>query len=301
VVYDAIIIGAGVSGLACAIKLKQLGKSCLVLEKSSLLSSKACGGGVTNKALSLLTSLNIHVSEFLNCDAKIVTKTKQFFFDGSVKVFDYTKQPTAVKYSIGIKRESFDSILLNHAMQAGIEIIKDYQVDKVSFDNFVHVDDYVGKKLVYATGGVLGIQQHNIVGTKTLGISINIEAEMNLSDNVFYFYIAADYCGGYAWVFPNGTNSWNIGVWQKGDFKSLKANFENFYANTIDNKVIRLISKESPKAGYICCGNPSQYIKEDNSYYIGECAGFASNQNGEGIYQALLSGISVATDMCDDL
>lgn len=296
-VYDAIIIGAGVSGLSCAIKLKELGKSCVVLEKSSLTTAKACGGGITNKALSLLALLDIHTSEFLDRDAKIVTKTKQFFSDGSIKVFDYTRQPTAIKYAIGIKRQNFDAVLLKHAVKAGADIIRDYHIDNISCDSFVHVDDFVGKTLVYATGGVLGNQQNNVNSIKTLGMSINIEAVMNLSDNVFYFYIDDVYCGGYAWVFPNGTNRWNIGVWQKGNFKSLKENFEQFYANTLSNKVTCFISKDSPKSGYICCGDVEGFLKKDNVYYVGECVGFASDQNGEGIYQAILSGIAVATDI----
>lgn len=300
-VYDAIIIGAGVSGLACAIKLKQLGKACLVLEKSSLLDSKACGGGVTNKALSLLETLDIHTSDFLNGDAKIVTKTKQFFTDGSVKIFDYTKQAPLVKYSVGIKREKFDYILFNRAMQAGIKIIKNYQFENVFFDDYVHVDDFTGKKLAYATGGALMGCHKNIQCIKTFGMSIDIQAEMELSDNVFYFYIDETYCGGYAWVFPNGTNGWNIGVWQKSGFKSLKENFENFYSNTIATKGVHFISKGSSKSGYIYCGNAIEFLKKDSTYYLGECAGFASDQNGEGIYQAVLSGISVATDMCRDL
>lgn len=144
------------------------------------------------------------------------------------------------------------------------------------------------------------INKNNLNSAKTLGMSINIEAEMNLTDNVFYFYIDDAYCGGYAWVFPNGTNRWNIGVWQKGDFRSLKENFEQFYANTLSNKVTRFISKESPKSGYICCGNADEYLKKENVYYIGECAGFASDQNGEGIYQAVLSGMTAATDICNN-
>lgn len=185
-------------------------------------------------------------------------------------------------------------------MKAGVEIIRDYHVESIFYDSFVHVDDFVGKTLVYATGGVLGNQQNNLNSTKTLGMSINIEAEMNLTDNVFYFYIDDTYYGGYAWVFPNGTNRWNIGVWQKGDFRSLKENFEQFYANTLSNKVTRFISKESPKSGYICCGNAEEYLKKDNVYYVGECAGIASDQNGEGIYQAVLSGIKAATDICNN-
>ena len=80
----------------------------------------------------------------------------------------------------------------------------------------------------------------------------------------------------------------------------LKENFEQFYANTLSNKVTRFISKESPKSGYICCGNAEEYLKKDNVYYVGECAGIASDQNGEGIYQAVLSGIKAATDICNN-
>lgn len=296
-VYDAIIIGAGVSGLSCAIKLNELGKSCVVLEKGSLAIAKACGGGITNKALSLLASLDIHTGDFLEHDAKIVTKTKQFFSDGNIKVYDYTKQFTTIKYSIGIKRQNFDYVLVKRATKAGIKIIRDYHIDKISCDSFVRVDDFVGKTLVYATGGVFGNQPNYVNSTKTLGISIDIEAEMNLSDNVFYFYIDDVYYGGYAWVFPNGTNRWNIGVWQKGNFRFLKENFEQFCANTLANKVTHFISKDAPKSGYICCGNTEEYLKKNKVYYVGECAGFASNQNGEGIYQAILSGVAAATDI----
>lgn len=44
-------------------------------------------GGITNKALLLLALLDINTSDFLAHDAKIVTKTKQFFVDGSIKLF----------------------------------------------------------------------------------------------------------------------------------------------------------------------------------------------------------------------
>lgn len=145
-IYDVIIIGAGVVGLSCAIKLRQLGKTCLIIEKRSLSESKACGGGIANKALSLLTALNIHTSEFLTNDAKIITKSKQFFSDGSIKVFDYSKQSTAVKYSIGIQRNLFDNIMLNHALIADVKIVKNYNVRKIYTRKYVHVDDYIGKK-----------------------------------------------------------------------------------------------------------------------------------------------------------
>jgi len=301
VIYDVIIIGAGVAGLSCAIKLRQLGKTCLVIEKSSLSAAKACGGGITNKALSLLSALNIHTSEFLNNDAKIITKSKQFFSDGSIKVFDYSKQPTAVKYSIGIQRNLFDTIMLNHALEAGVEIVKDYNARKIYASKYVHVDDYIGKKLVYATGASLNTLIHSEKCIKTLGMSMNVAAEMDLSDNVYYFYIDKDYCGGYAWVFPNGTDKWNVGVWQKNDFMSLRKNFENFYTNTFMSKIKHLIHEEIPKSGYIYCGNSEIYKKQNNIYYIGECTGFASEQNGEGIYHAIFSGTSAANEMYCEL
>ena len=34
-IYDVVIIGAGPGGLACAIKAKELGQSCLILEKGT--------------------------------------------------------------------------------------------------------------------------------------------------------------------------------------------------------------------------------------------------------------------------
>mgnify|MGYP005761026321 CR=1 FL=1 len=154
---------------------------------------------------------------------------------------------------------------------------------------------------MYATGASSNAFSHSEKCIKTLGMSMNVEAEMDISDNVYYFYIDKDYCGGYAWVFPNGTNKWNVGVWQKDNFKFLKKNFENFYTNTFMGKVKHLIHKHIPKSGYIYCGNSKIYVKQNRIYYIGECSGFASEQNGEGIYHAILSGTSAANEMYCEL
>lgn len=295
-VYDAIIIGAGIAGLSCAIKMRQLGKTCIVLEKTSLLISKPCGGGVTNRALSLLNTLNIQIDELLNLDAKVIKKSYQIF-DENVKVFDYTKQSTAVKCAVGIDRHSLDSILVNHAMNEGAVIIKNCHVKEISYGTYVQVDKYLGRTVVIATGGFSSLLPNKPICTKSLGISMDIEAEMDFENDAFYFYFLEKYAEGYAWIFPNGTNKWNIGVWQKKDFNRVKTKFKQFSEIIFDEKAKCIVHKKNPKIGFICCGDNAEFKKENNTYYIGECIGFASDQTGEGIYHAILSGSLAANDI----
>ena len=294
-IYDAIVIGAGVAGLTCAMKLKQLGKSCIILEKRSLTTAKACGGGITNNALSLLSTLGIHTNEFLNADAKIITKVNQSFPDGTTEIYYYKNSNTKIKHSVGIRRKKFDEILLSHAAKNKIRIITGFDTNQIINNNYIHINDYIGRNLIYATGSMQ--QYYPSTYLKTFGISTELKAEMNVSDNTFYFFIDKSYYGGYAWIFPNGTNCWNIGVWQRNHFKLLKENFKKFYTTILTEKITHFTSIELPKSGSIHCGNKEIYIKYNNVYYIGECIGFASEQNGEGIYQAILSGISAAMDL----
>jgi flavin-dependent dehydrogenase len=52
--WDAIVVGAGPAGCACACDLASAGRSVLLLDKSEFPRMKACAGGLTMKTVRAL-------------------------------------------------------------------------------------------------------------------------------------------------------------------------------------------------------------------------------------------------------
>ena len=77
--YDAIIVGAGPAGCACAYELKSHNKSVLLLDKHSFPRHKPCAGGITKKAL---MELPIDISHLIQHDSYEMV----FRFDKNKKV-----------------------------------------------------------------------------------------------------------------------------------------------------------------------------------------------------------------------
>ncbi len=74
--YDVIIIGAGPSGLSCAIELQKSEKSILLLEKNKIIGPKICAGGLTTKIKNLGYSLDIADKLFSSIKINVPRKSK---------------------------------------------------------------------------------------------------------------------------------------------------------------------------------------------------------------------------------
>ena len=266
--YDVVILGAGVAGIACAITLKEFGVSCIVLNAEA--ETKACGGGITDKALDLLKLLGIT---------------------------DYTSRHS-IGYSLGISRERFDSILHDKAIDKGVEILEIEKNCCVKKDDYLSVNGITCKYLVYAMGATSNkkiILKKNI--KRTFGLSMEVNAELDIKDDAFYFYMENNETfGDYGWIFPIGTNRWSVGVWRRDTSFLTKDYFDSFYKKVFQPKINLLYSKGKLKGGYINCGE-NKFYKSDKEYYIGDCGGCSNITNGEGIFQALKSGIEAAKDI----
>ena len=293
--YDVVILGAGVAGIACAITLKEFGVSCIVLNAEA--ETKACGGGITDKALDLLKLLGIDPIEFIEKGAKVIKRSKQIYKNGKIRITDYTSRHS-IGYSLGISRERFDSILHDKAVDKGVEILEIEKNCCVKKDDYLSVNGITCKYLVYAIGATSNkkiILKKNI--KRTFGLSMEVNAELDIKDDAFYFFMENNETfGDYGWIFPIGTNRWSVGVWRRDASFLTKDYFDSFYKKVFQPKINLLYSKGKLKGGYINCGE-NKFYKSDKEYYIGDCGGCSNITNGEGIFQALKSGIEAAKDI----
>lgn len=137
-----IIIGAGASGLACAIRLRQLNKAddVIVLEKSEQAGRKilATGNGRCN-----LSNINAHGSDrVLDFFSSLGLVTRS---DEEGRIYPYSNQATTVL-----------DILLDKCNELGVKIITDCTVEDINTDLYIITSKgvYRADNAVVACGGM---------------------------------------------------------------------------------------------------------------------------------------------------
>ena len=115
---DTAIIGGGPAGISCAIRLRQLGVPCVVIERSTYPRRKTCGGMMTEKTYNAFEKL-------LGDDAGDLTSV---ICESANEVSLYNGREMLAKARVskifrGVRREVFDAYLAEkHRLRGGIII-----------------------------------------------------------------------------------------------------------------------------------------------------------------------------------
>jgi len=160
-IYDIIVLGAGPSGIMCAITAARNGKKVLILEKLPKIGTKlkATGGGKCN-----LTNM-LNIEDFM----ADFGKNGRFIRD-AISAFD---NKALIKFfsSIGVKTDAKDGFrvfpnshnsqtvliaLEDEMKRLDIEVICSYKVQNIEVQNskIIGVDKFKSKNIVIATGGM---------------------------------------------------------------------------------------------------------------------------------------------------
>lgn len=286
--YDVIIIGAGPAGLSCAIQLGKSGLQVLVLEKRKSLRGKVCGDGLTVRAIKDLSLLEIDPTQIAGKKVlrKVVSKNGVTDETSFEELFGF-------EYEYGVSRDIFDECLLEHAINNGVEIVFNSNVESIikSKDICIVNNAYKGKNVVIACGAIGG---YTIGGIKPpskipIGMSSRIIGETEYDDDAFYYFYDDKYGNGYAWLFPVGEKIWNVGVWSS-DKKEIKKLYVEFEKRIFAEKILY---DRVPKGALI--GATCEKINSESEYLcIGDSAFNADFYTGEGISFAIENGIDVA-------
>ena len=283
--FDVIIVGAGPAGAISAYTLAKKGLRTLILEKEKLPRYKVCGGALQHKVLNVLPF-----------DISPVIEASIFKFDFSYRLGNLISKKSNKPLMYCIRRECFDSFLVEKAIEQGAIIFDDHHVISLNLSNkkikvVTKTSEFECDVLVGADGAN-SIVANSVNCLQSIEKSLGIQYEMIAKDTIHddkKETVLLDWGSlpsGYAWLFPK-SGFYSVGAGGPLSIgKTLKPYLKRFieYSNT---------AHLTPKhfRGHIL---PSRGLKtrivKGTILLTGDSAGLVDPFTGEGIYQALVSG-----------
>ncbi len=308
--YDVIIIGAGPGGCSAASFLSKAGHDVLIIDRARFPRDKTCGDGLSVTALAMLERIGILGEiEALNpwkCDGVILTSPDDVVMRGHSPA-----APGRYNYGYVIPRKIFDTILFEHVRGLPHVTVK----EECAFKDFI----YEGKKIRGIRGrqgnDELEVRCEFIIGADGVHSSVARKLGNHKDSSIKKAFAVRAYFDnvdglehcislhyekailpGYAWIFPTGERSANVGVGlicQDNSAKNIKNLFEIFIRQ---NKFARemlahaVMVEGSLKGAHLSTGTMGVKRSFGNVLLVGDAAGFVDALTGEGIYYALKSG-----------
>ncbi len=294
-IKDVLIVGAGAAGSSAAFHLANKGISVSLLEKNQQPNPKPCGGGMASS-----------VQQWFPFEMKPIV-------EDVIKTVEFTwnlSDPVVADLSDSepfwiIRREKLDFFLQNKAINAGVELIKPFKVNKINKEKElwkISSEDgrYVeGKTLIIADGSNspwpkvfnLGPKKQRHAST----LSIRLKGKGKLKNNTarFEFGLVRH---GFAWAFPLQEEiSLGIGTFLDQNQK-INSNFIlNQLLPDLGFSVNDGIRIETP----LRIWNGHNNLHSEGILAIGDAASLCDPFLAEGIRPALMSGY-VAANCIDD-
>lgn len=293
--YDLIIVGAGPAGSTLAKALEGSGKRALLIDKQAFPRDKTCAGWVTP---SVIEALGIDLADYGNGRTLQPIRRFQIGMMGQTAVEN--DHGSVVSY--GIRRCEFDDYLLertNTPKQLGTPVKNITRKE----GNWVVNDTWSAPLIVGAGGHFCPVAK--LVGDgpgshETVVAAKEIEFEMTQEQakaceargDTPELWFCKD-LKGYAWVFRKG-NYLNIGLGREDNHK-LTEHLQDFVeAMKAKGKVPADLPSRFKGHAYLLYNHAGRSLLDDGLLLIGDAAGLAYTQSGEGIRPAIESALLAA-------
>ena len=292
---ETIIIGGGPAGSACARRLVQNGRDVLVLDKARFPRVKLCAGWITTKAMA---DLEFTPADYPHPILELDIRTHFFALPFALNWF-----PTeGANYSI--RRIEFDDWLLRRSGAQTVE--HEAKTIRRDGERYVIDDQFACTYLVGAGGTMCPVRRAFFAPREKSRQIVTLEKEFAYParDDTCHLYFFRRGLIGYAWIVPKGNGFVNLGLGGKAKyFKSSGARIQTHFRAFLDDLVAEKRLDAATAADVQETGHPYFLfayrgdIKRDNCFLIGDSAGLASVDLGEGIGPAVESGRLAAREI----
>lgn len=293
---DVGIIGAGPAGLAAAIMLRRLGvPNVVIVDRQDFPRDKTCGSAISPKGIKVLETLGM--LEEISAHAQWINGMRLVTPAGrDIRLIGQSDA------ALICNRRVFDELLLRHAQSLGVVFKPEVQVEHlltrddrvIGFQAkgelptkaaFTVVADGAKSRFALERGPRRNLQ--TIMGWWNNFDHRSSEIEMIFDEMVAPLY---------GWLFPESETRVNIGICYEDP--KLEKNGRALFQAFLDKHFADRIARAQPSEAWK--GHPISYsvrigrLTSPGRFVIGEAARMTHPATGEGIYQAMSSGIAAA-------
>lgn len=292
---DVLIIGGGPAGSTCARELTRAGYNVTILDKQTFPRDKVCAGWVTP---AVMQSLNVDLDDYAqnNTLQPITAFRTSRIGDNDI----YTRYGDVVSY--GIRRREFDDYLLR---RSGANLRLGEKLQSIEEDNGEWIiNGEIRTPLVVGAGG------HYCPVARYMGAKLGA-SELPVAAQEIEFALSPEQLNecpvdaetpelfftpdlkGYGWIFRKG-DYLNIGLGRQ-DNRKLSSHVEDFVKQLQkQGRVPADLPEKFNGHAYLLYPDAPRKIVADRMFLIGDAAGLAYPQSGEGIRPAIESGMLAA-------
>ncbi len=294
-----VIVGAGPAGSATAMGLRRRGvDGVLLLERARFPRPKACGGGLSPVAISLLRKIGL--GERVVDRAHPVRSLRFVGPDRDETIMQGT--PAAV-----MNRAALDAALLDEARRLGAEVREAFAVREL-------IREPAGQGRPGRVVGVAGAGERIAADVVVLADGAHSRFSSDPRPRDIVTTIMGWYEGFdappdrmemiydrrllpyYAWVFPESDRLVNIGLCHPGRSGSL--NLRGLFADILDDQLgarIRNARQVGALRGHpVSVASWIDRVAEPGALWVGEAARLVNPATCEGIYHAVASGLAAS-------
>jgi geranylgeranyl reductase family protein len=291
---EVLVVGGGPAGSSCAWQLRSRGVDVLVLDKATFPRDKVCAGWITP---GVVEALSLDVEEYRRGRVfQTITGFRTGVMGHSLVDTRYDRP-----VSFGILRQEFDHYLL---LRSGARVLDGTAVTSIERTpaGWRVNGDVTARLLVGAGGHFCPVARwlngpgrtELIVAASEVEFTLTPEQETacRVTADQPELYFCAD-LKGYGWCFRKGTTL-NVGLGRQ-DRHRLTRHLQEFVRSLV---AAGHLPADLPTTwrghAYLLNGSTTRAVVDDGVVLIGDAAGLAYAQSGEGIRPAIESGLLAA-------